>query len=421
MRDHEPLASRMRPRSINEFVGQTQIINDGAPISKLIEGEGSTSVILYGPPGTGKTTLAYLIAENSGADFVELSGISTGVKEIRGVIEKAKKNKSRSFLFVDEIHRLAKNQQETLLSAVEDGTITLVAATTENPGFSVIAPLLSRSLLLTLEPLKDDDIVEILERALNSENGFGGEYRATNDSIEEIARLSNGDARRALVYLEAIVGASKTKEITLEGVKKSINRAIVRYDRDGSEHYDVISAFIKSIRGSDVDAAIYYLARMLEAGEDPRFIARRLVIHASEDVGMADPMALQTCVAAYHSVSFIGMPEARLTLAQATIHLATAPKSNSAYRAINQAIDDVRKGIIAPVPPHLRSSEHGDLTSNKREEYKYPHNDTRGVLTQSYMPRGLENRYYYDPSSHGAEQGMREWLNKTRAILNGES
>lgn len=422
--DHAPLAARMRPRNLDEVVGQQHLLGQGTPLRRLVEGRGEASVILYGPPGTGKTTIASLISAATGDYFVALSALSSGVKEIRSVIERARKERihgRRTVLFIDEVHRFSKTQQDALLAAVENRTVLLVAATTENPSFSVVSPLLSRSLLLQLQSLDDAAITTLLERALTDVRGLAGRINATSDAIAQIVLLAGGDARRALTYLEAAAEAvDDGGELSVETVRANVNRAVLRYDRDGNQHYDVISAFIKSIRGSDVDAALHYLARMIEAGEDPRFIARRLVVHASEDIGMADPTALQTAVAAAHAVQLIGMPEARLNLAQATIHLATAPKSNAVYTAIDSALADVRAGNIGPVPAHLRDGHYeGAKQLGHAVGYQYPHDDPRGVVKQQYIPENLETAVYYQPTTHGAEKRLYEFLGRLRRIVRG--
>lgn len=422
--EQAPLAARMRPRSLDEIAGQTHLLGEGKPLRRLVEGSGAASVILYGPPGTGKTTIASLIAQTMGQHFVGLSALSSGVKEVRQVIDAARRDLidgKRTVLFIDEVHRFSKTQQDALLAAVENRTVLLVAATTENPSFSVVAPLLSRSLLLKLEPLADADIRTVLTRAVADPRGLGGSISLDDDALHQLVLLAGGDARRALTYLEAAAEAVPAGgAVTLETVRENVNRAVVRYDRDGDQHYDITSAFIKSIRGSDVDAALHYLARMIEAGEDPRFIVRRLVIHASEDIGMADPTALQTATAAAQAVQFIGMPEARLALAQATIHLSTAPKSPSVYRAISAALDDVRAGNAGPVPAHLRDGHYeGAKALGHAVGYKYPHDDARGVVEQQYIPDGLEDAVYYEPTEHGAEKRIREYLGRLRRMVRG--
>lgn len=425
--DHgAPLAVRMRPRSLDEVVGQQHVLGPGKPLRRIIEGNGEASVILYGPPGTGKTTIASLISEATGDNFVGLSALSSGVKEVRTVIDKARRDLihgKRTVLFIDEVHRFSKTQQDALLAAVENRTVLLVAATTENPSFSVVAPLLSRSLLIQLHSLPPEAIREVLQRALHDDRGLASRITASAEAVEMLVQLAGGDARRSLTYLEAAAEAvDDGQELTPEIVGANINRAVARYDRDGDQHYDITSAFIKSIRGSDVDAALHYLARMIDAGEDPRFIARRLVVHASEDVGMADPSALQTATAAYHAVSFIGMPEGRLALAQATIHLATAPKSNAVYVAIDRALSDVRSGNIGVVPPHLRDGHYaGAKQLGNAVGYTYPHDDPRGVVPQQYVPEELADAVYYEPTTHGAEKRLHDFLGRLRRIVRGTS
>ena len=419
-----PLAARMRPQTLDEVAGQKHLLSEGKPLRRLIEGSGAASVILYGPPGTGKTTIASLIAKAMGQNFVALSALSSGVKEVRAVIDEARRDLirgERTVLFIDEVHRFSKTQQDALLAAVENRTVLLVAATTENPSFSVVAPLLSRSLLLKLESLDDDDLGGVIDRALADERGFGGSISLDDDARAQLILLAGGDARRALTYLEAAAEAIPDQgTITLDTVRENVNRAIVRYDRDGDQHYDVVSAFIKSIRGSDVDAALHYLARMIEAGEDPRFIARRLVIHASEDIGMADPTALQVAAAAADAVQFIGMPEGRLPLAQATIHLATAPKSPGVIKAIDSALADVRAGHVPPVPAHLRDGHYeGAKKMGNAVGYIYPHDDPRGVVEQRYIPEDLEDAVYYEPTDHGAEKRINDFLGRLRRLVRG--
>lgn len=419
-----PLAARMRPHNLDEVVGQKHLLEPGTPLRRLVEGSGEASVILYGPPGTGKTTLASLIASSLGDNFIGLSALDSGVKQVREVIAHARRELiqgRRTVLFIDEVHRFSKTQQDALLAAVENRTVLLVAATTENPSFSVVAPLLSRSLLLHLEPLDDASLRTLAERALTSERGLAGRITATDEALEQLVLLAGGDARRTLTYLEAAAEAVPDGgELTVEVLKENVNRAVVRYDRDGDQHYDVVSAFIKSIRGSDVDAALHYLARMIEAGEDPRFIARRLIVHASEDIGMADPTALPTTVAAAEAAALIGLPEARIPLAQATIHLATAPKSNSVINAINAAQADVRAGKSGHVPAHLRDGHYeGAKRLGNAVGYQYPHDDPRGVLSQQYLPETLADAEYYHPTDHGAEKRVREYLGRLRDIIRG--
>ena len=421
---HAPLAARMRPRTLDEVVGQQHLLGAGRPLRRLIEGSGEASVILYGPPGTGKTTIASLISAAAGDRFIGLSALSSGVKEVREVITRARTDLlhgERTVLFIDEVHRFSKTQQDALLAAVENRTVLLVAATTENPSFSVVAPLLSRSLLLQLEPLTDIDVRTLLERALIDNRGLAGRITASTEALEQLVLLAGGDARRGLTYIEAASEAVEDGgELTLDVVRENVNRAVVRYDRDGDQHYDIVSAFIKSIRGSDVDAALHYLARMGEAGEDARFIARRLVIHASEDIGMADPTALQSAMAAAQAVQLIGMPEARITLAQATIHLATAPKSNAVINAIDAALSDVKQGRIGTVPAHLRDGHYeGAKKLGNAVGYVYPHDDPRGVVRQDYLPDNLRERVYYQPTEHGVEKRISEYLGRLRRIIRG--
>lgn len=420
-----PLAVRMRPRTLSELVGQRALVGPDSPLRRLIEGQASNSIILWGPPGTGKTTIAYLISALGRRRFSELSAVSSGIKDVRAAIDEARVSGEPTVLFIDEVHRFNKTQQDALLPAVENGWVTLIAATTENPSFSVVSPLLSRSLVLTLEPLGDADIRVLLERALADERGLDSQVVADPQALDALVRLSGGDARRALTYLEAAAAAVPPSvgpgKLTAETVATAVQRALVRYDRDGDQHYDVISAFIKSVRGSDVDAALHYLARMIEAGEDPRFLARRLVILASEDIGLADPTALPVTVAALDAAAAIGFPEARLPLAQATIHLCLAPKSNSVISAIDAAIADVRGGRIGSVPDHLRDQHYPGAAKARRtqQRYKYPHDDPSGVLTQQYPPDPLLDRRYYQPSQHGAEGRIAQIWGRLRKIVRG--
>jgi putative ATPase len=422
-----PLAARMRPRTLDEVVGQQHLLGPGSPLRRLVEGDAPMSLILYGPPGTGKTTLALLVASAQNRRFAQLSALSAGVKEVRAVIEDARRDLGYSgrqtVLFIDEIHRFSKTQQDSLLGAVEARTVTLVAATTENPFFSIVSPLLSRSLLLSLQPLTDHDIDTLINRALSEDRGLGNAVELSAEARAHVVRLSAGDARRALTALEAAAGAAIAdglKTIELDGLEQAVDTAAVRYDRDGDQHYDVISAFIKSIRGSDVDAALHYLARMIVAGEDPRFIARRLVVHASEDIGLADPTALLAATAAAQAVQLIGMPEARINLAQATIQLPSAPKSHAVVMAIDEALSDVRSGLAGSVPPALRDGHYpGAATLGNAQRYRYPHDVAEGVLGQQYPPEELVGRDYYRPSERGAERPLGERLAKLRAIIRG--
>jgi putative ATPase len=424
-----PLPVRMRPRTLDEVVGQGKLLRPGSPLRRLVETSGGravpASVILWGPPGTGKTTLAYVVAKGTDRAFRELSAITAGVKEVRAVIEEARRELGMSgretLLFLDEIHRFTKAQQDSLLPAVENRVVTLIAATTENPYFSVISPLMSRSLLLTLEQLDEDDVGRLIDRALAEDRGLGGTVALDDEARANLLRIAGGDARRALTALEAAAGSAKDRGagvITAEILEQAVDRAAVRYDRDGDQHYDVASALIKSIRGSDVDAALHYLARMVEAGEDPRFIARRLVISASEDIGLADPTALPTAVAAMQAVSFIGWPEARISLAQATIALALAPKSNAAYMAIDAALADVRAGLAGPVPLHLRDGHYkGAAKLGHAQGYVYPHDLPNAVAAQQYAPDAVHGKRYYQPTRHGIEERYADRVEKIRALL----
>ncbi|MCW3766174.1 replication-associated recombination protein A [Paenarthrobacter ureafaciens] len=464
-----PLAVRMRPRTLDDVVGQQHLLGHGSPLRQLAAGAeasgpaGPSSVILWGPPGTGKTTLAHVIARGPGRKFVELSAITAGVKDVRRVMDEALTArdlyKKTTVLFLDEIHRFNKAQQDALLPGVENRWVVLVAATTENPSFSVVSPLLSRSLLLTLKPLTDDDISGLLQRAVADARGLAGRVELSEEALEHLVRLSGGDARRALTALEAAAGvafgdadavgpempATDDGEpddgesddgepglagdgapdapvlVELRHTERALDAAAVRYDRAGDQHYDVASAFIKSIRGSDVDASLHYLARMLEAGEDPRFVARRIVISAAEDIGMADPTALQTAVAAAQAVQLIGMPEGRIILAEAVVHLATAPKSNAAYMGINKAIADVRAGYGGSIPMHLRDAHYpGAKQLGHGKSYKYAHDEPHGVATQQYPPDDLIGKDYYQPTANGAERDIAARLERLRRIVRGQ-
>jgi putative ATPase len=485
----------MRPRSLDELVGQQHLLAPGSPLRRLVEGDQPMSLLLWGPPGTGKTTIAAVVSHQTNRKFVELSAVTAGVKDVRQVIDGARRELSKpggaveTVLFIDEVHRFTKAQQDALLPGVENRWVTLVAATTENPFFSVISPLLSRSLLLTLESLTDDDIAVLLDRALTDERGLNGEFELAADAKDHLLRMAGGDARRALTYLEAAAGGAKAKAavdkpgtakgavaepgkakaavaepgeakaavaepgeaksaaqepapadagsdpeaegesgeaeaaprailIDLKTLETAVDRAAVRYDRAGDQHYDVTSAMIKSIRGSDVDAAMHYLARMVEAGEDPRFIARRLVISASEDIGMGDPTALGVAIAAAEAVQLIGMPEARINLAQAVVALALAPKSNAVITAIDSAIADVKAGKVGPVPPHLRDAHYaGAKKLGHGSAYQYSHNDPRGVVPQQYAPDVVDQVDYYKPTRRGGEASYADRVTAIRKIL----
>ena len=458
-----PLAVRMRPTSLDEVAGQRHLLRPGSPLVTLASDatgeQGAVSVILWGPPGTGKTTLAQAIAHTSGRQFIELSAVTAGVKDVRQVMEKALTNRdlygTTTVLFLDEIHRFTKAQQDALLPGVENGWVILIAATTENPSFSVITPLLSRSLLLTLEQLSDDDLGDLVRRAVHDPRGLADTVILDDEALATIVRLASGDARRALTALEASAqsaaassleapGASEAAGadpgadfdpdadydddpddtrpvITADTVAQSVDRALLRYDRNGDEHYDVISAFIKSIRGSDVDAALHYLARMIEAGEDPRFICRRIIVSAGEDIGMADPNALTVAVSAATAVQMIGMPEGRIPMAEAVVYLATAPKSNRSYSALDAAIADVRAGRAGRVPKHLRDAHYpGARRLGHGKGYRYSHDSELGVVKQQYLPDELVGTIYYDPTGHGNENAVTTRLEKLRRIIRGE-
>jgi putative ATPase len=422
-----PLPVRMRPASLDELVGQDHLLAPGAPLRQLVTGATPMSVILWGPPGSGKTTIAHLVAAATDRRFVAMSALSAGVKEVRAVIDTARRERRAggppTVLFIDEVHRFSKTQQDSLLAAVEDRIVTLLAATTENPYFSVISPLLSRCVLLTLQPLDNDAVRLLVRRAIADERGLRGAVTLAPDAEDHLVRLASGDVRKALTALEAAASSAAAQGVTdidLATAEQAVDVAAVRYDRNGDAHYDVTSAFIKSMRGSDVDAALHWLARMLVAGEDPRFIARRIVIFASEDVGMADPTALSVATAAAHAVQLVGLPEAQLNLAQAVIHLATAPKSNSATAAIGAAIGDVRAGRGGPVPRALRDSHYpGSRGLGHGAGYRYPHDDPRGVVRQQYAPDDLLGVDYYRPGEHGAERMIASRLPLLRAIVRG--
>ena len=466
-----PLAVRMRPRTIDEVLGQEHLLTPGSPL-RVLAGEnagpaGPSSVILYGPPGTGKTTLAHVIARAPGRKFVELSAITAGVKDVRAVMDQALLDRdmygTTTVLFLDEIHRFTKAQQDALLPGVENRWVILVAATTENPSFSIISPLLSRSLLLRVHSLEQSDIEQLIDRALADPRGFGGAAVIDEDARAHLAAVSGGDARRSLTSLEAAAAIAFSEaeqasaepaasaedsadsvnsadsansanqageagekapkpaapvRITLAHATEAVDRAAIRYDRSGDQHYDVVSAFIKSMRGSDADAAVHYLARMLEGGEDPRFVARRIMILASEDIGLADPQALQVATAAAQSVALVGMPEARIILSQAVIYCALAPKSNAAYNAINRAIADVRAGAAGQVPVHLRDGHYaGAKQFGHGVGYVYAHDEPGHVAAQQYLPDTLRGTVYYEPTQHGFERTLTERRERIRRIL----
>lgn len=423
-----PLAVRMRPTTLDEVVGQSHLLGEGAPLRRLLspgssDGVAVSSVVLWGPPGTGKTTLAYLIARASGRRFIELSAVSSGVSDVRRVVDDARRTLGsggeETILFVDEVHRFSKSQQDSLLPAVENRWVVLVAATTENPSFSVISPLLSRSLLLTLRPLDADAIEGLIRRALVDERGLAGRFSITDEAVAGLVRLAGSDARKSLTLLEAAAGVASddgSGEITVASVEAAANQALGRWSKD--QHYDVASAFIKSMRGSDVDASLHYLARMIEAGEDPRFIARRIMIAASEEIGMAAPEVLTTCVSVAQGVALIGMPEARLLLAQAVVAVATAPKSNATYLAVDRAIADVRAGRGGAVPEHLRDAHYAGAKSlGHGDGYLYAHDQPHHVAAQQYLPDDLEGARYYEPTENGHEAMLTKRLGVIRNLL----
>ena len=400
-----PLAARMRPRSFEEYVGQGHLVGEGRALTRVLSRGTLPSIILWGPAGTGKTTLAHLLADAVGAELMQLSAVNSGVADARKVMDGARGGLFRTVLFVDEVHRWSKAQQDVLLPAVEEGTITLIGATTENPYFSLNTPLLSRCLLLRLEPLDDAAVTAVLRRGLDdADRGLGrAGLTIADDALKHLVTIAGGDARMALTGLEAAAEAARaaeTTEITREVAADAVQKKAIVYDRQGDAHYDVISAFIKSIRGSDPDAALFWLARMIEAGEDPRFIARRLIVHASEDIGMADSNALVVAVAAAHAVEHVGLPEVRLNLAHATVYLATAPKSNSVYAAIAAAFEDAPSS--EPVPLHLRDASYrGAKQLGHGTGYRYPHEFPGHAVEQDYRPTSVSSRRYYEPTGQG--------------------
>ncbi|RSX56192.1 ATPase AAA [Bifidobacterium dolichotidis] len=461
-----PLAVRMRPQTLDDVIGQQKALAHGSPLRRLADPAslGSltapSSIILFGPPGVGKTTLATIVAKQSGRAFEELSAVTSGVKDVRAVLSRAHERLvstgQETVLFIDEVHRFSKSQQDALLPSVENRDITFIAATTENPSFSVIKPLLSRSVVVKLESLNHDELEQVVRRAVVSEHGLADSVAITNQAVDDIIRMAGGDARKSLTILEAAAGAleedsnvktsavkqsdnAKTNagkqssnaktgknkkasdakpEITPEIVAQVMDTATIRYDKQGDDHYDVASAFIKSMRGSDVDASLHYLARMIRAGEDPRFIARRIMIAAAEEVGMAAPQILQVTVAAAQAVALVGMPEARLILAEAVVAVATAPKSNATYMAINQALADVDAGKVGPVPLHIRNAPTKLMESwGNHDGYIYAHDVPGAVAAQQYMPDELDGTEYYHPNDRGYEREIGPRLDRIRDIL----
>ncbi len=424
--DDKPLAYRMRPLSLDDVIGQEDIIGEGKLLHRAIKVDRIQSLIFYGPPGTGKTSLAQVIARQTESDFIKLNAVTSGVKDIRQVIETAKNNlnlhNNKTILFIDEIHRFNKSQQDALLPAVEEGIVIMIGATTENPYFEVNSPLLSRSRIFRLNPLSEDNIIEILNRALNNKDRGLGEYdvRITEKEFKIIARLSEGDARTALNALELAVLTTPADQdgkinINEEIIAESLQKKVLNYDKGGDNHYDTISAFIKSMRGSDPDASLFWLAKMLEAGEDPKFIVRRVIVHAAEDVGLADPMALQVATAAAKAVEFVGMPEAQIPLAEAVLYIATAPKSNSVVSGIGSAMDFVRNNNTGTVPMHLRDAHYkGAKDLGHGEGYKYPHSYPGNFVIQNYLPEGLEDLKFYNPGKEGREGRMANYLKQLK-------
>jgi putative ATPase len=417
-----PLAARMRPRSLEEFVGQEHLVGPGRILRRLVDSGELASVVLYGPPGTGKTTLARILAQSARAHFETLNAVTSGAADIRRVAQEAhdrlRFHRQRTVVFVDEIHRFNRAQQDLLLPHVEDGTLVLVGATTENPFFALNSTLVSRVRILRLEPLSPEEIRRIVQRALqDSERGLGRlAVELDPQALEHLVQACGGDARVALNALEVAVtttapGPNGVRRVGLEAVVEALQRPVLRYDREGDQHYDTVSAFIKSMRGSDPDAAVYWLVRMLEAGEDPRFVARRMVIHAAEDVGLADPTALLVATAAAHAVEYVGMPEAQIPLAEAAIYIACAPKSNAVVRALARAREDVRTHTPEPVPAHLRDSSYpGAVRLGHGQGYRYPHDYPGGFVEQDYLPEGLRGRVYYEPTDRGLEATLRQRL-----------
>lgn len=415
-----PLAARMRPESLEDFFGQEEIVGPGRLLRRSIQADRLSSMIFYGPAGTGKTTLALLVAKYTKAHFEKVNAVTSGVSEVRRIIHEAKERRNyhqqKTVVFIDEIHRFNKSQQDALLPAVEDGTILLIGATTENPYYEVNSPLLSRSRVFRLTPLTKEDMRKIIKRALADQEKGLGEYRVdlAPEALDHLLRVADGDARAALNGLEVAVlstepGVDGVRSITPEIIEESMQQRILRYDKNGEGHYDTISAFIKSIRGSDPDAAVFYLARMIAAGEDPRFIARRMVVHAAEDIGMADPRALQVAVSAAQALEMVGLPEARIPLTEAAIYLATAPKSNSVVVAIDEAMEDVRDLEQGGIPLHLRDASHpGSKKIGYGVGYKYPHDYPGHYVRQQYLPDEVKERKYYSAGDLGYEAEVKK-------------
>ncbi len=423
IKEEGPLARRMCPESLDQFVGQEQILGKDKPLRAIIEADRLVSLVFYGPPGTGKTTLARIIASVSRAEFVQLNAVASGVKDVREVIDRARENWSlhsrRTILFIDEIHRFNKAQQDVLLSAVEQGTVIFIGATTENPFFYLTGPLLSRTRLFVFEPLEGEDIVRLLRRAIKDEEKGLGRLRLSisNEALHYLADKANGDARVALNALEmAVLAGVKddgTAAVTVEAAAEAMQKRLLSYDREGDSHYDMASALIKSIRGSDPDAALYWIARMIKGGEDPLFIARRLIISASEDIGNADPQALPLAVSAAQAVQMIGLPEGKIPLAQAAAYLAGAPKSNAAYLAVNEALELVEDEENRPVPAHLKDSSYrGAERLGHGRGYRYPHDYPGHYVVQDYLPAGLAGKKFYRPTEQGKEKQIKDYLQK---------
>ncbi|MGM0438627.1 MAG: replication-associated recombination protein A [Bacillota bacterium] len=426
----KPLAYRMRPQTLDELEGQNEIVGKGQVLRRAIKADIIQSLILYGPPGSGKTSLAQVIANKTDAEFIKLNAVTSGVKDLREVISKAKNNQNmynkKTILFIDEIHRFNKSQQDALLPAVEDGTVIMIGATTENPYFEVNSPLLSRSQIYKLNPLNEKDILNILNRAIEDKKRGLGEYNIdfNKEILEFITKLANGDARTALNILEMAVLTTPPNSngkiiLNKEVIADSAQEKKLNYDKGGDNHYDNISAMIKSMRGSDPDAAVFYLSKMLEAGEDPKFIARRIIVHAAEDVGLADPQALVVANSAARAVEFVGLPEARIPLAEAVIYIATAPKSNSVIKAIDKASRFVKNNDSLSVPSHLRDSHYsGAEELNNGKGYLYPHNYPNNYVAQQYLPDEAKDKKFYEPNGGGNEKSIKKWLKKLKDLEN---